>query len=280
MIIALFPNTGKNLAIAAAADIAKFLKERDVIVVAEDPIADQLQVKSLSSIDLKQIDISLSLGGDGTILRIVHAHPDIGAPMLPVNMGGLGFLADIQVSDVFESLEKVLKGDYQVQKRIVMDGETENKQRCFALNEIVIHRALNPCLIDLALYVDGVYLNTFSADGIIVATPTGSTAYSLAAGGPILFPTLDAFVITPISPHTISNRPIVLMPDKEIQVVYQSPHDPVEIIHDGITKFMMSTGEVFKINKSKRTFDLVTMSNHDYYSTLRKKLGWAGKLKV
>lgn len=123
-------------------------------------------------------------------------------------------------------------------------------------------------------------MNTFSADGIILSTPNGSTAYSLAAGGPIVTPEIEAFVLTPICPHTISNRPIVLMPKKEITIKYLSPVAPVEITYDGITSFNLSTNEIFTIKPSTRTFKLVMLEKHDYFSTLREKLGWQGKLKV
>jgi len=144
---------------------------------------------------------------------------------------------------------------------------------------MVIHRAKNPSLIELSIHVDGTYLNTFSADGVIISTPSGSTAYSLAAGGPILSPELSAFVLTPISPHTISNRPIVFLPNHEIQIQYLSDRDPVEITFDGISCHALRTGEVFSIKKSSRCFRTVNLSRRDYFSTLRTKLGWAGKLR-
>jgi NAD+ kinase len=161
----------------------------------------------------------------------------------------------------------------------MMEGLTRSKDRFFAVNEIVIHRAHNPSLIDLSIHVDGTYLNTFSADGIIVATPSGSTAYSLAAGGPILTPEIDAFVITPICPHTISNRPLVLMPKEKIEVQYLSPYAPVEITYDGFSRFTMQTDEVFTIFKSKKKYKLVSLKRNDYFSTLRSKLAWSGQLR-
>src|SRR5262249_14775531 len=124
------------------------------------------------------------------------------------------------------------------------------------------------------------YLNTFSADGVIISTPSGSTAYSLAAGGPILTPELNALVLTPICPHTISNKPIVLRPEKEIRGEYNSEHAPVEITHDGIPCFTMNTGEKLTITHSDRLFRLVAMNDHDYFATLRNKLGWTGKIRV
>ncbi|MCB1119385.1 MAG: NAD(+)/NADH kinase, partial [Chlamydiia bacterium] len=226
-------------------------------------------------------DFMISLGGDGTILRLVHTYPDVKAPIIAINLGSLGFIADIPITEIYPSLQQILEGEYRVQERLMMAGGTvEEKIRCFAVNEMVVHRAKNPCLVDLAIHVDGQYLNTFSADGIIISTPSGSTAYSLAAGGPILDPELRAVVITPISPHTISNRPIVLMPKEEIQIQYISDNDPVEVAFDGYSRFMISTGEVFHIGISNRTFRLVHLKRHDYFSTLRTKLGWTGKLKA
>jgi len=279
MIIALFANINKNHAKPIAIGIREFLQERGVKVVSEDEIAPIIGAEPLSSIKPSEVNFSISLGGDGTILRIFHAYPDLTAPILGINLGSLGFMAEIPLEEIYPSLENLLAGKYTIQNRLMMEGETIHKQCCIAINEIVVHRAQNPSLVELAIYVDGNYLNTFSADGIIISTPNGSTAYSLAAGGPILAPNLEAIVITPISPHTISNRPIVLLPKKEIQVRYLSEYESVEVIYDGFSKFSMQTGEIFRIFQSKRSFSLITMSNYDYFATLRTKLGWSGKLK-
>lgn len=279
MIIALFTNIVKNHSKPLGIGIREFLNSRNVQVVAEEDVANSIGADLLSSVDPKSIDFVISLGGDGTILRIFHAHPDIEAPIMGINLGSLGFMADISIEDIYPSLENLLKGHYQIQSRIMMEGKTLDNKTCFAINEFVIHRAQNPSLIDLAIYVDGNYLNTFSADGIIISTPNGSTAYSLAAGGPILTPELEAIVITPICPHTISNRPVVLMPKREIEVRYISEYAAVEITYDGFSHFAMHTGELFRITRSSRQFRLVTMMHYDYFATLRTKLGWSGKLK-
>lgn len=280
MIIALFPNALKAPSKEIALGIRDFLTQQGITVVVEDVNADYYEIPPLSSVDPEKVDFRISLGGDGTILRLVHNHPKLRAPILGINLGSLGFMADIPIREIYTTLQDLLDGNYQITERMMMDGRTVNGETCFAVNELVIHRAQNPSLIDLALYVDGVYLNTFSADGIIIATPSGSTAYSMAAGGPILTPELEAFVITPICPHTISNRPIVLMPKKEIGVQYISKHEAVEIIYDGFPHFKMETGETFTITPSSNKFKLVNMPYHDYFSTLRTKLGWAGKLKA
>lgn len=279
MIIFLFRNRFKLESKNIAIGIREFLTNREVQVVMDDDDAEEIGATPLSSADLKKIDFSISLGGDGTILRLVHKHFDIEAPILGVNLGGLGFMADIPVTEIFQSLQEVIDRKYTIQDRLIMQGETVKHERCIAVNEITFYRAKNPHLIDLSVHVDGIYLDTFSADGVIVSTPCGSTAYSLAAGGPILFPDLDAVVITPICPHTISNRPIVLKPEKDIQFQYISEHAPAEITSDGIANFQINAGEMFHIRFSDRKFRLVKLFHHDYFTTLRSKLGWRGKLK-
>lgn len=280
MIFALFPNTRKPQAKNIAIGIREYLLSRGIQVVVEDSDSEELNLSPLSSVDPKELKALISLGGDGTILRLIHRHSNLDIPIIGINMGSLGFLADVPISDIYPSLQDLIDGRYRIQERMVMEGETAKGETCFAINEMTLHRAQNPSLVDLGVHVDGIYLNTFSADGLIISTPTGSTAYSLAAGGPILTPELKAMVITPISPHTVSNRPIVLMPHKELQVQYLSEHDPVEIAFDGISSYSIRTGEVFNIRLSQRSFRLISLHRHDYFSTLRTKLGWTGKLRT
>lgn len=278
MIVALFPNLSKTQSKSIALGIKEFLTVHQVKVITADHEAEVIGTDPLSSVPPKEINLMIALGGDGTILRIFHRHPEIEAPIMGINLGSLGFLADIPITNIYTTLEEVVAGVCDVQERIIIEGETITGEKCFAVNEMTIHRARNPSLIDLAIHVDGGYLNTFSADGIIIATPCGSTAYSLSAGGPILTPELDVLVLTPISPHTISNRPIVLKPKHEIQIQYISEHDPVEISYDGIGAFHMATGEVFYIKPSTKKFRVIV--KHDYFSTLRTKLHWTGKLRA
>lgn len=278
-IFALFPNISKRHSKSIAIGIREYLSNHDVIVATEDDEAELIGAIPLSQVDPKSINIMISLGGDGTILRLVQKYSHLDAPIVGINLGSLGFMADVPVTEIYPALEDLLKNNFTVQDRLVMQGHNSNGDSCFAINEIVFHRAQNPCLIDLTIHVDGIYLNTFSADGIIIATPSGSTAYSLAAGGPILAPDLQAFAITPICPHTISNRPIVLMPKKEIQIQYTSEYEAIEVSYDGFANLSMQTGDVFHISKAERKYKLIELPNHDYYSTLRKKLGWTGKLK-
>lgn len=273
-------NKLKKTSETIAIHVVKSLKERGATVVMEDQEAVFFEVHPLSQVDPKNLQFVITLGGDGTILRAFHHYPHIQAPILGINLGSLGFMADIPLNEIDSSLEELLNGHYTIQERIMLEGGFKKNTPCLAVNEICFHRSQNPTLIDLAIYVDDVYLNTFSADGIIIATPTGSTAYSLSAGGPIVTPELNAFILTPICPHTISNRPVVLMPKKDIRVEYLNNFEPIEVTCDGLIHFPMKTEEAFYIRKAESFFRLVNLTHHDYFSTLRTKLGWAGKLKI
>jgi len=201
------------------------------------------------------------------------------APILGINMGNLGFMADVPIEDVFVTLDDLIAGNFTVEERMVMSTTTKSKKPLYAVNDLVIHRGANSSLIELELHVDHQYFNTFVADGLVIATPNGSTAYSLAAGGPILSPQLDAYVITPISPHTISNRPVVLDASHTIHLTYMNDYKhPIEIRADGNDSCQIKKDEPVKIAKCSKKFRLVKLKRHDYFSVLRTKLGWSGKM--
>lgn len=274
MIIALFPNENKKQSFELATQICKFLKDKGVTVVAEEDKAVQVGAKSLSSVDPSQIKFLIAMGGDGTILRLCHRYSHLNAAILGINLGHLGFMADIPVAAIYPSLVDLLSGAYAIDHLLTLQA---NDLR--AVNDIVIHRAQNYSLVELSIHIDGVYVNTFTADGVIIATPNGSTAYSLAAGGPILSPNLDVLAITPICPHTLSNRPIVLKADRKIEIQYISAYDPIEVRADGLNAFLMKSGETVVVKKAEQTFKRVNLHRQEYFSTLRTKLGWSGKLR-
>lgn len=274
MIIALFPNEQKANSFELANDIRKFLEGKGVTILAEDEKAAQIGAKPLSLVKSEDIDFLIAMGGDGTLLRLTHRFQHIDAPILGINLGHLGFMADVPLGDLYPSLLDLLEGRFSVANRIALEAGG-----LYAVNDIAIHRSKNYSLIELAIRVDGVDLNTFMADGVVVATPNGSTAYSLAAGGPILSPSLDAIVITPICPHTISNRPIVITADCSIEIEYLSPYEPVDVRADGINAISLSPNEILTVKRSRKNFKLVNLHRHEYFSTLRSKLGWSGKLK-
>ncbi|HSX13363.1 MAG TPA: NAD(+)/NADH kinase [Chlamydiales bacterium] len=278
MIIALFPNERKSLSFDLAGEIREYLENRGITVVAENEKATRIGAQPLNSVNPKDIDYMIAMGGDGTLLRITHHFKHIDAPILGINLGHLGFMADIPIDDIYPSLTDLLDGKFEIDHRIAFDAYA-NTGQLYSVNDIVFHRAQNYSLIELGIHIDGVYLNTFVADGVIVATPNGSTAYSLSAGGPILSPSLNAIVITPICPHTISNRPIVLTANHTIEVQYLSAYDPIDVRADGLNALTLPTNGKVTIQQSKKTFKLVNLHRHEYFSTLRSKLGWSGKLR-
>ncbi len=278
--IALFPKIEPHRSKAITQQVISFLNQAKVQVVVEDEKASELNAPPLSSVDPNKIEFVIAMGGDGSILRVAHACADLDAAIVGINLGHLGFMADIQVADIVTCLKDLLKGKFSVQKRIMIEGSTPNGDLFFAINDCVLHRARNPSLIEMAIYIGGRYLNTFEADGIILATPNGSTAYSLAAGGPILSPEIEAFVLTPICPHTISNRPIVLTPHLELQIKYISKNRPIEVVTDGLDLFELHPGDTITLKKSPKKFKLVHFDRMDFFATLRSKLGWSGKLRI
>jgi NAD+ kinase len=272
MKIALFPNMAIQQSKALAISIKEFLEaQKHHGFIFEDFKAPHGE--------LKKMDFLMTLGGDGTILKLKHHYPDVDIPILGVNVGHLGFMADIQTSDIYPSLQEFLEGKFTIQERLILESTHSDHPGEFACNDIIIHRGAFPAIVQIAVHVDGSYFNTFEADGIIISTPNGSTAYSLAAGGPILSPEMDAVVITPICPHTISNRPLVISASHEIKLQYLTPESKVEVRFDGSWVLPLSSGESCIIKKSKRKFKLVKLNRCEYYATLRTKLNWQGRLR-
>jgi len=280
MLVALFPNEKKQLSFELSIRIREFFSQHGISVVAEDEKADQIGALRLSQVNPSDIKFLISMGGDGTLLRIARNFSYIDAPILGINLGHLGFMAAVPVEDVISSLTDLLCGAYKVDQRLVLEAENSDGQVIRSINDIVFHRSQNYSLIKLAIYLNKIYVNTFAADGIIIATPNGSTAYSLAAGGPILSPALDAIVITPICPHTISNRPLVIGADQEIEIEYLSPYDPIDVRADGLEAFSLFSQNKVMIKRSSYRFKIVSLNRHEYFTTLRTKLSWAGKLML
>jgi NAD+ kinase len=275
--VALIPSPYHANAFDLALVITNFFQKHNYEVITTKNFSDRLHLTSLSP--ESSADLIISLGGDGTILNAAHNFAYLNAPILGINLGHLGFMADIPLNEIEESLLQVVEGNYEIEKRIVLESSISGTKPAYAVNDVVIHRGQNPSLVELSIHAGGTYVNSFLADGLVIATPNGSTAYSLAAGGPILVPTLEAIVITPISPHTISNRPIVLSSHEPIEITYLSDLDPVDVVTDGIERKALTQGEKLHIIRSTRTFPLVHLPKKDFFSTLRTKLGWSGKLR-
>lgn len=227
---------------------------------------------------VEEVDLIVVLGGDGTMISTARLIGDRSIPVLGINYGGLGYLTEFRIEEMFAALEQILAGNYELDPRVTLrvehcrGGETLLTNR--VLNDVVINKAALARIIELEVWLDRLFVNNFRADGLIVSTPTGSTAYNLSAGGPIIFPTMNAVVITPICPFTLSNRPIVVPDEAEIELVLKTKNEEVALTLDGQVGFQLQAGDSVKIRKSRMTFNLVQPPNRNYFDVLRDKLRW------
>lgn len=230
-------------------------------------------------------DLVIVVGGDGSLLGAARELAKSKIPLLGVNRGRLGFLTDISPSDLEERLEKVLQGEYVEETRFLLDGHVERNGRPLgfgtALNDVVLHPGKSTRMIGFDLYIDGHFVYSQRSDGLIVATPTGSTAYSLSAGGPIMHPKLDAVVLVPMFPHTLSSRPIVVDGKSEIKLVVGETNETYpQISFDGQMNIACAPGDIIRITKKPFKIRLIHPVDHNFYATCRDKLGWASEISA
>lgn len=226
-------------------------------------------------------DIIIVLGGDGTMLSVARLVGGRGVPILGINLGGLGFITEVNRNEVFGALEEALAGDSLIEERIMLTAavyrHSEKVADFVVLNDAVINKGALARIIGLETYVDGLYVTSYRADGLIISTPTGSTAYSLSAGGPILYPTLNSVMVTPICPHTLTNRPLVLPDTVAIEVVLRAESEDVFLTLDGQVGFSLERDDRVTVRKSAFTTKLLIPRQRDYFQVLREKLKWGGR---
>jgi NAD+ kinase len=220
----------------------------------------------------------LVLGGDGTMIATARTIGDVEVPVIGVNYGGLGYLAEFRIEEMFSALELILAGNYALESRLMLDVELRRGDELIThnrvLNDVVVNKSALARIIEIETYLNNQFVNSFRADGLIVSTPTGSTAYNLSAGGPIVYPSMNAVVITPICPFTLSNRPIVVPDDSAIEVRLMTKNEDVALTLDGQVGFPLQFGDRLAIRKSATTFNLVRPTNRNYFDVLRDKLKW------
>jgi len=225
-----------------------------------------------------KIDLMIVFGGDGTLLSAARALGGHNVPILAVNLGGLGFLTSVTLEELYPLLEQVLKGEYHTSSRMMLDAEIRRKGHAAevqcALNDTVANKGARARMLDFDVHVDGHHVGRYRADGLIVATPTGSTAYSLAAGGPIVDPSLDAFIITPICPHMLTNRPLVIPGASRIDLDFTAADEPVYVTLDGQISRELEPADRVRITKSAKRVALVRSPTKSYFQILRSKLRW------
>ncbi|MCX6142053.1 MAG: NAD(+)/NADH kinase [Ignavibacteriales bacterium] len=238
--------------------------------------------RAVSEKDLPaRCDMLISLGGDGTILRLARQVAEKGTPLLGVNLGKLGFLAEVSVEDLDACLTEVLKGDYFIVERMMLQATIlKNSKTYFALNDIVVDKFGSSRVLNFETHVNGEYLATFTADGIILSTPTGSTAYAMANGGPIVTPPNRAITISPICPHSLTARPVIVPDDSVIRIKVVSSENKVHITADGQDEVLVRPPTEIRIKRSPFSARLVKRRNTSYYDILRKKLNWGQDLRT
>jgi NAD+ kinase len=262
--------------------LAEWLKARGIRVVLDEESArscDAREEKLPRERIAELADLLIVLGGDGTLLAAARILQGRDVPILGVNLGGLGFLTSVPRDAMYALLEQVLAGRYQTSERMMLEARVlrgaEVLARQSALNDAVVNQAALARLMDFNVSVGGAFVGRYRADGLVVATPTGSTAYSLAAGGPILQPGLAAFVITPICPHMLTNRPLVIPDSSQLDIEFVADGSPVHLTLDGQVGIKLGPGDRISISKSPRTVRLIIPPGQTYFEVLRSKLRWS-----
>lgn len=285
-LVGIVANTKSPLAGEGVRKLDAWLNERGVDHIVESEAATIAKIgPGETKLDIaKKSDLIVVLGGDGTMISVARLIEGRAAPLLGINLGSLGFLTEFTYEEMLPAIERVLSDDFSYEDRIMLDTSIfyNGKQGASytALNDLVIHRGALNHMIDIKVEVDGVFVNSYMADGLIVATPTGSTAYSLSSAGPIVYPSLNSFIITPISAHTLSNRPIVIPDNIEIEISVSS-RDKEEALAtlDGQVSFGIGAGHILKVQKSDEVTRIIQSPFKDYYELLRSKLKWGEAIR-
>lgn len=222
------------------------------------------------------IDLLFVLGGDGTLLGFAREFAPHKIPLLGINVGRLGFLSEAEPDDLPAAVDRVLRGDYYLDERMMLEAEWvrdgEMRGTFLALNDVGVARGSFSRMITITVFVDGVYLSRFSGDGLLVATPTGSTAYSLSAGGPIVVPHLDAILLTPVAPHTLTARPMVLAPQDEVSIRIDAPHGHIGLTVDGQLGVQLEPGDEIRVRRAPHNTVLVKWKERAFFDVVRRKL--------
>lgn len=265
--------------------LAKFLRERGLDVVISRHTGEKIGNTVYPMADLAEIceraDLAIVLGGDGTMLNIARSTVVYSVPLVGVNQGRLGFLTDVSIDTMLDTIGEMLDGEYMIEERILLNGVVLRKGQpvldVCAFNDVVVSKSITGRLIEFEVFIDGQFVYSQRSDGLVVATPTGSTAYALSAGGPILHPTLEAFVMVPICPHTLSARPIAVNSNSTLEILLIHADD-ARVHFDGQRRFDLHVHDRVVVRRAPNTVRLLHPLGHSYYDTLRQKLHWGEKL--
>lgn len=268
-----------------ACELSEWLESRNVSLISKpysegvSSGAAQCEIETLSNEKFNaEADLIVVLGGDGTLISTARLIGDAEVLVLGINYGSLGYLTVFRIEEMFPALEGILDGEYEIDRRMMLHADHWRGDELLAkgrvLNDVVINKAALARIIEIDVKLNGLFVNSFRADGLIVSSPTGSTAYNLSAGGPIVYPSMNAVVLTPICPFTLTNRPIVLPDTAEIELKLVNKDEGVVLTLDGQIGYSMEVNDRVVIRKSRTTFNLVQPPNRNYFDVLRNKLKW------
>lgn len=280
MRIGIIGKTHKKETFDVTRELSKWLQERGIDVYIEKELGAEIgHTNSVARTELPElVDIILVFGGDGTFLSVARLVCKYNIPILGVNLGGLGFLTEIVLDELYPMMEYILFGKYEVEERemlcAVIHRKAERVGDYVVLNDVVINKGAVARIIDLAIYINGSHVTTFKADGIILSTPTGSTAYSLSAGGPIVYPTLPLTIITPICPHTLTDRPLVVSNETTVRIKVLTDTLDIYLTLDGQVGVNLRMGDVIEVRKADTSVKLIKSPFRDYFTILKAKLMW------
>lgn len=279
MKIGIIPNITKDKDLNVTGSILYWFANKDIELILEPDIAKRLDYKNegVSRDELySKSDVIIVLGGDGTILNIARQASQYDVPLFGINLGHLGFLAEAEISDMYLSLEKILNGDYIIEKRMMLEATIDNSgdelKALRALNDISITKGMLSRMISFSIFINDSFFELYTADGIVISSPTGSTAYSLSAGGPIVSPDLNVLVITPICPHTLHNRSIVVSERDEVKIEICEENTEVMLSVDGQDSYKLVPGKVVKVRSSSCVTNLVKLRQRSFFDVLRRKI--------
>lgn len=285
--VAIILNTKKHEGIRVGRELITWLEDRHVLVMAEHEGALALGAPRISrdETELAKADFALIIGGDGTLLRASRFLAPAGVPMLPLRFGQFGFLSDIEPKDAKAALEAVLKEEVQIRERMMLKAEVFRDRKCIskshALNDMVIAKGPLSRLLRIATHVSGEYISSYAADGLIVATPTGSTAYSLSAGGPVVTPDLKVILITPICPHTLNVRSLIISSEQSVEVVVESePESVVMLTVDGQLGVPLEPGDRVHLSEAPFKSKIVSIGSASFFEKMQKRLRWGDRFDL
>ncbi len=284
--IGIIAKQNKPEAVTISRQLIEWLKPKGVEVYLEEGLGKAVNLHKTFPVQNTvkreeipaQVELIIVLGGDGTLLSVARLVGHHQVPILGVNLGGLGFLTEITLDELYQVLERILQGDFTADERVVLNTAVirrgERLTEFMVLNDAVINKGALARIIDLETTINGEYLTTFKSDGLIISTPTGSTAYNLSAGGPIVYPSLHCIIITPICPHTLTNRPIMIPDDVVVRAVLKSKQQEVVLTLDGQQGFILEFEDVVEVKKAQGKILLIKSPYRHYFELLREKLKW------